>query len=557
MATIASLNGNHQDGVFRPTTKFSPSLWGNIFSCSALNNQVSEKNIKEIETLKEEVKHMIISTTDNDTTEKICLIDTLERLGISYHFEEEIEDQISKLFNLNVIQEEDDLYSVSLYFRLFRQHGYPISCDHFNQFKDNNGKFMETLLKDVKGMLNLYEAAQVREHEDEILEEALIFTKEHLEKIAPKLSSSIIEKQVTHALMQSLHRGIPRAEAHFNISIYGESESRNDKLLRLAKLDYNLLQVLHKEELSELTQWWKDLDLASKLSYVRDRMVECFFWAVGVYFEPQYSHARIMLAKCVAMISVIDDTYDSYGTLDELEVFTEAVDRWDTSEIDRLPTYMKTVYSTLLDLFKEYDIEVEKQDMSFNGVYYVKEAMKEIVRSYYSEAQWFIKGKSPPFEEYLSNALITGTYYLLAPASLLGMKSASKAAFDWMMNKPKILVASALIGRVIDDVATYKIEKEKGQLVTGIECYMKEHNLTVEEASAQLSEMAENAWKDLNKECIIKPTNSSMPAEILKPIVNLTRLIDVVYKNNEDGYSNPKNNVKSVIEALLVNPINT
>nr|XP_016451975.1 PREDICTED: vetispiradiene synthase 2-like [Nicotiana tabacum] len=183
--------------------------------------------------------------------------------------------------------------------------------------------------------------------------------------------------------------------------------------------------------------------------------------------------------------------------------------------------------------------------------------MKEIVRSYYTEAQWFIKGKSPPFEEYLSNALITGTYYLLAPASLLGMKSASKAAFDWMMNKPKILVASALIGRVIDDVATYKIEKEKGQLVTGIECYMKEHNLTVEEASAQLSEMAENAWKDLNKECIIKPTNSSMPAEILKPIVNLTRLIDVVYKNNEDGYSNPKNNVKSVIEALLVNPINT
>lgn len=78
--------------------------------------------------MKEEVKHMIISTTGNDTTEKICLIDTLERLGISYHFEEEIEVQISKLFNLNVIQEEDDLYSVSLYFRLFRQHGYPISC---------------------------------------------------------------------------------------------------------------------------------------------------------------------------------------------------------------------------------------------------------------------------------------------------------------------------------------------------------------------------------------------------------------------------------------------
>ncbi|KAK4356140.1 hypothetical protein RND71_025111 [Anisodus tanguticus] len=495
---------------------------------------------------------MIISTTSNDTIEKIHLIDTLERLGISYHYEEEIEDQISKMFDQNVIREEDDLYKVALYFRLFRQHGYPISSDHFNQFKGNNGKFKETLLKDAKGLLCLYEAAHVRKHGDDILEEALIFATSHLEKITPNTLDSTLEKQVTHALMQSLHRGISRVEAHFNISIYEECESRNEKLLRLAKLDYNLLQVIHKEELSELTQWWKDLDFASKLSYVRDRMVECFFWTVGVYFEPQYSQARIMLAKCIAMISVIDDTYDSYGTLDELVVFTEAVDRWDVSEVDRLPNYMKPIYTILLDLFEEYQIEVKKQDRC-NGVYYVKEAMKEIVRSYYIEAEWFIEGKIPSFKEYLSNALITGTYYLLAPASLLGMRSASKETFDWMINKPQILVASALIGRVIDDIATYKIEKEKGQLVTGIECYMQENNLSVEEASAKLSEIAENAWKDLNKECI-KPT--SMPTEILMRVVNLTRLIDVVYKNNQDGYSNPKNNVKSVIEALLVNPIN-
>ncbi|XP_060186238.1 vetispiradiene synthase 3-like [Lycium barbarum] len=549
---MTSLTGNvnHEDGIFRPEANFSPSLWGNTFSYSTMDNQVSEKNIEEIETLKEEVRHMIISTTNNDTIEKIHLIDTLECLGISYHFEEEIEDQISKMFDLNVIHEEDDLYKVALYFRLFRQHGYPISSDHFNQFKDNNGNFKETLLTDAKGLLSLYEAAHVRGHEDVILEEALILATSHLESIAPTLDSTL-EKQVTHALMQSLHRGIPRAEAHFYISIYENVDSRNEKLLRLAKLDYNLLQMLHKEELSELTLWWKDLDLASKLSYVRDRMVECFFWTVGVYFEPQYSQARIMLAKCIAMISVIDDTYDSYGTLDELEVFTEAVDRWNVSEIDRLPNYMKPIYTILLDLFEEYEIEVKIQDR-FNGVYYVKEAMKEIVRSYYIEAQWFIKGKIPSFKEYLSNALITGTYYLLAPASLLGMRSTSKSTFDWMMNKPKIVVASAVIGRVIDDIATYKIEKEKGQLVTGIECYMQENNLSVEEASAELSEIAENAWKDLNKQCI-KPT--SMPTETLMRVVNLTRLIDVVYKNNQDGYSNPKNNVKSMIEALLVNPI--
>lgn len=551
---MTSLHGNvnHENGIFRPEANFSPSMWGNIFSHSTRdNNQVSEKVVEEIVALKEEVKHMIISTTSNE--QKIYLIDTLERLGIYYHFEEEIEDQLSKLFDQNVINEEDDLYKVALYFRLFRQHGYPISSDCFNQFKDKNGEFKKTLLTNAKGLLSLYEAAHVRKHGDDILEEALIFATFNLERITPNTLDSTLEKQVTHALMQSLHRGISRAEAHFNISIYEECGSRNEKLLRLAKLDYNLLQALHKEELSELAQWWKELDFASKLSYVRDRMVECFFWTVGVYFEPQYSRARVMLAKCIAMISVIDDTYDSYGTLNELVLFTEAVDRWDISEIDRLPNYMQPIYTSLLDLFNEYESEINEQNR-FNGVYYVKEAMKEIVRSYYIEAEWFIEGKIPSFKEYLNNALVTGTYYLLAPASLLGMKSASKKTFDWMMNKPKILVASAVIGRVIDDIATYKIEKEKGQLVTGIECYMQENNLSVEEASKELSEIAENAWKDLNKECI--KTTSNMPTEILMPVVNLTRLIDVVYKNNQDGYSDPKNNVKSVIEALLVNPIN-
>ena len=103
-------------------------------------------------------------------------------------------------------------------------------------------------------MLSLYEAAHVREHGDDILEEALIFATFHLERITPNSLDSTLEKQVGHALMQSLHRGIPRAEAHFNISIYEECGSSNEKLLRLAKLDYNLVQVLHKEELSELTK---------------------------------------------------------------------------------------------------------------------------------------------------------------------------------------------------------------------------------------------------------------------------------------------------------------
>ena len=70
------------------------------------------------------------------------------------------------------------------------------------------------------------------------------------------------------------------------------------------------------------------MDFASKLPFARDRLVECYFWILGVYFEPQYALARRIVTKVIAMTSVLDDIYDIYGTLEELELFTDAIDRF-------------------------------------------------------------------------------------------------------------------------------------------------------------------------------------------------------------------------------------
>lgn len=69
------------------------------------------------------------------------------------------------------------------------------------------------------------------------------------------------------------------------------------------------------------------MDIAKKLPYARDRVVECCFWVMTVYFEPQYSQARKMMSKFISILSYIDDTYDAYGTIDELELFTQAIER--------------------------------------------------------------------------------------------------------------------------------------------------------------------------------------------------------------------------------------
>lgn len=63
------------------------------------------------------------------------------------------------------------------------------------------------------------------------------------------------------------------------------------------------------------------------LSFTRNRVVESYLWSVGVAFEPQYGYLRKCLTKVINLVLIIDDVYDVFGTLDELETFTHIIER--------------------------------------------------------------------------------------------------------------------------------------------------------------------------------------------------------------------------------------
>jgi (-)-germacrene D synthase len=78
-----------------------------------------------------EVKNIFLSSK-NDIGQQLNLIDSLQRLGISYHFESEIDkalEQIYKKFtdNKDMETKEGDLHLLALAFRLLRQKGHHIS----------------------------------------------------------------------------------------------------------------------------------------------------------------------------------------------------------------------------------------------------------------------------------------------------------------------------------------------------------------------------------------------------------------------------------------------
>ena len=73
------------------------------------------------------------------------------------------------------------------------------------------------------------------------------------------------------------------------------------------------------------------MGLKEKLSFSRDRLIENYLWAMGIISEPRFSNYRKGITKFVCIPSTIDDMYDIYGSLDELEHFTDAVNRYDTN----------------------------------------------------------------------------------------------------------------------------------------------------------------------------------------------------------------------------------
>ncbi|KAK9269516.1 hypothetical protein L1049_001291 [Liquidambar formosana] len=551
--TDVSLSQNAAPEVERRSANFHPSVWGDHFvtytPVNLTNDAIAEKQIEE---LKAKVRRKLVAAADR-SSEILTMIDAIQRLGLAYHFETEIEEALGHIYRTYYDENDtvnDDLYHVALRFRLLRKEGYNVSSGMFNEFKDNNGDFKESLIGDVRGMLSLHEAAHLRVHGEDIIDQALFFCVTHLQSKATQLSSPI-GTEVTHALKQPIHKGMPRLEARQYISIYQEEDSRDETLLRLAKLDFNLLQKIHQQDLSEIARWWKDLDFASKLPFARDRVVECYFWTLGVYFEPEYYLARRTLTKVIAMTSIIDDIYDVYGTIDELELFTEAIERWDMNTIDQLPEYMKICYRALLDVYSEIEEVMAKEGRSYR-LYYAKEAMKILVRAYFAEAKWCSEQYVPTMEEYMHVALVTSGSYMLATTSFVGMGDiVTKETFEWMFNEPEIAKASSIICRLMDDMVSHMFEQQRGHVASAVECYMKQHGVSEQEVREEFNRQVTDAWKVVNQECL-KPT--AVPMLILMRVLNLARMIDVVYKD-EDGYTNAGIVLKDSVSSLLTDPV--
>ncbi|CAN6708169.1 unnamed protein product [Malus baccata var. baccata] len=600
--------------VQRRFAQYHPTIWDSKLIDSFTTHYTYELHGTRLERLKQNVTKTLLAASTSSTQcttstlPMLKLIDSMQRLGVAYHFEKEIEAVLTSLGSSSTASTSSDLHTVALQFRILREHGIPISPDVFNKFRAGNGRFEDSLSKDIEGLLSLYEASHLGMlGEEHVLEEAKSFSAKRLRQLLGTLEGEdgLLKQLVQQSMETPLHWRMPRIEARSFIDIYQKDDSRNIDLLELAKLDYNLVQSVYQREIKELSSWrrllwvgfgrekmsrarrmeqatrssrvahmeewrgsplpgsaegrpanngwWTDLDFEHKANFSRDRLMENYLWAMGINYEPQFSNCRIGLTKFVCILTVIDDMYDVYGFLDELELFTDAVHRWNMEDKEELPEYMKPIYTALLNFGNEVTDNVFKNN-GLSVLPYIKKEWVNLCNSYLVEARWFYCGYTPTLEDYLKNAWtsVGGPAAILHAYLMLQGRNITKSSLDSFKHGSQIIYWSSLMTRLSDDLGTSKAEGERGDVAKSVECCMKERGVSEEEAQDYINELICYSWTKINEES----SKTAIPKSIVKLSLNMARTAHSIFQHG-DGIGTSIGVTKDRLISLIYNPIPT
>ncbi|CAL5431449.1 unnamed protein product [Camellia sinensis] len=353
---------------------------------------------------------------------------------------------------------------------------------------------------------------------------------------------------VSHALELPLHWAMPRMEARWFIDAYERRLDMNAKLLEFAKLDFNMLQAIHQEDLKHASRWWESTGWGKKLPFVRDRVVENYLWSLGEAFEPKFQNFRSMETRINKLATCVDDVYDAYGTLDELQLFTTAIDR-----SEQLPDYMKICFLGLFNTINEMAYVTLKE----NGVHilpYVKN----------KEARWSYSGYMPTLEEYLDHAWTSSSIpTLLTHVYFLSTNAITNEELECIEKCDDIIKWSSMVARLADDLGTswvcklmglgfFQDEVKQGVIPKSIQIYMHETGVSTEDAKEHINYLISEAWKKINEARVV---DSSINGTFVEIVTNMARVSQFMYQYGDGHGHDIGGKNKERVTLLLIEPI--
>ncbi|XP_061336436.1 (3S,6E)-nerolidol synthase 1-like [Gastrolobium bilobum] len=486
----------------------------------------------------EEVKR-VFNKARHNADGGLYIVDSIQRLGIEYHFEEEIKTTLERKYRMLRIHNYQgnnfqEMSEVSLQFRLLRQQGYYIPADIFGKFWDNKGNIKHTYCGDIDGLIALFEASQLSIEGEDCLDKAGEFSRQYLSAWLSRFHDHPQVKVVANTLRCPIHKSMSR---FMPTMLQLENAGWTSSLQELSKIDTQIVSSLHLKEILAVSKWWKDLGLTKDLKFARDEPIKWYLWFMACLPDPRLSEERIELTKSLSLIYVIDDLFDFDGNIDALTLFTDAVKRWDLAAMDQLPDHMKVCFKAIYDITNEFAFKTYIKH-GWNPTATLIKSWVRLINAFLEEAKWFASGHVPKAEEYLKNGVVsTGVQVVLVHTFFFMGQGITEETVTLMDDFPNLVSTVATILRLCDDLEGDKDINRDGNDGSYMKCYMKEHRgVSIEQTREHINSKISDAWKRLNKECL-SPANP-LPSSFTKFCLNAARMVPLMY--NYDGQSSSK-----------------
>ncbi|KAK4254030.1 hypothetical protein QN277_009463 [Acacia crassicarpa] len=465
--------------------------------------------------------------------EGLYMIDAIQRLSIDHLFKEEIQKTLLKQTSIiSDFANHLHLSQVALQFRLLRQAGLCAHADIFVNFKDKQGELKEEYREDIKGLVALYEASQLSIEGEDSLDDTGRLSRQLLETWLSKHEDHHEAQVVANALENPLHQSLSRFTNRniiLSSSVVLIRSKRRASFLELAEINFCMISHLNQNELFQVSQWWKEVEVGMEMKFGRMKAVKWYMWPMACLTDPKFSKQRIQLTKSVSLVYIIDDIFDVYGSLDDLTCFTDAVNRWDSTDTVQLPDYMKSCFNLLHNTINELAAKVQLKH-GLNPTNTLKKSWAALVNSFLVEARWLNSGELPKAKEYLENGIVSsGVHVVFLHAFFLLLdQNITQQNIAVMDQIPSL---SSLVGKILrlcDDLEGDKSDDQNGLDGSYLVCYTKENDgVSVEDAQTHVAHLISNAWKRLNQETLITP--SPFPPSFTEFCLNASRMVLLMY----------------------------
>ncbi|KAL2473364.1 cineole-1 [Forsythia ovata] len=223
--------------------------------------------------------------------------------------------------------------------------------------------------------------------------------------------------------------------------------------------------------------------------------------------------------------------------------------RWNPTEIQQLPEAIRRCFCALYDTTNDMDLQIQ-QVKGWNSVLpYLKKGWADFCKALHVEAKWYHTGYTPRLWEYLDNGWISSSGPLLSIVVLFGVGQDLTETIQILEKNQEIIYYSSLIIRLCNDQGTSTAELERGDAPSSILCYMREANVTEEEAREHIRNIITNLWKKINGLCINGSSNN-----LLQTLVNIARVAHFIYQNG-DGFSVQDGETRDQVLSCLIEPL--